>query len=388
MESLNQAEHSNSLGLSAKIAIIDDEPINIKVVRKHLQVAGYQNFVTTTDSTTAAEFLSRERPDIVLLDVMMPQVSGIDILEWIRSDARLLMTPVLILTASTDAETKLRALNAGATDFLAKPVDANDLAPRIRNALIVKAHHDHLATYSERLEHQVRVRTAELEASRLQVIHCLARAAEFRDDVTGDHVLRVGSYVGILAGELGFSPADVQMISLASLLHDVGKIGLPDAILMKPGKLTPQEFDVVRRHCNIGLSIMQPTGADKMQVLFGSKLASEAFAANPLLEMATRIAHCHHERWDGAGYPRGLAGDAIPLEARITSVADVFDALNSERPYKPGYPIEQCLTILEQGRSTQFDPAVLDAMQRRIADIARTGAALSDQVRLKESTAA
>ena len=185
---------------TAKIAMVDDEPINIKVVRKHLQTAGYQNFVTTTDSTTAFDLIRQEMPDVILLDVMMPKVNGIEILRAIRADNRLRHIPVIILTASTDAQTKLHALDAGATDFLAKPVDPNDLVPRIRNALIVKAHHDHLSRYSEQLERQVRARTAELEVSRVQVILCLARAAEYRDDTTGQHVIRVGRYVTIISG--------------------------------------------------------------------------------------------------------------------------------------------------------------------------------------------
>src|SRR5665213_4431076 len=183
---------------------------------------------------------------------MMPVVNGIDILRAVRADAGLMHIPVLILTASTDAQTKRRALESGATDFLAKPVDPSDLAPRIGNALIVKAHHDHLAQYSEQLEQQVRARTAELEVSRLQVILCLARAAEYRDDTTGRHVIRVGRYVTILSRELGFPESEAQIIGLASQLHDVGKIGLPDGILLKPGKLTPVEFEVVKRHCEMG----------------------------------------------------------------------------------------------------------------------------------------
>jgi putative two-component system response regulator len=353
---------------TAKIAIVDDEPINVKVVRKHLQMAGYQNFITTTDSSTAFALISREQPDVLLLDVMMPQVNGIEILSTIRANKRLCHIPVLILTASTDAETKLKALDAGATDFLAKPVDPNDLVPRIRNALIVKAHHDHLARYSEQLEQQVQARTAELEVSRLQVVLCLARAAEYRDDTTGRHVIRVGRYVTILAKELGFSEYDANMMGLAAQLHDVGKIGLPDGILLKPGKLTKDEFEVVKRHCNIGDEIVQPVDAEDLKEI---KLAySEAASAqSPLLAMAGRIARSHHERWDGKGYPRGLAGEAIPVEGRITSVADVFDALTSERPYKTSFTPARTLEIMEEGRGTQFDATILDALIRRMDEI-------------------
>src|SRR5687767_6867859 len=199
----NPAGGSRAGDKSSRILIVDDEPVNIKVVRKYLQGAGYENFVTLSDSPLAMDVIRRERPDVVLLDVMMPRVSGLDILQSLRADPELAHIPALILTASSDAGTKLKALELGATDFLAKPVDPNELIPRIRNALLVKAHHDHLANYSGQLESEVKLRTSELEASRLHVIQCLARAAEYRDDATGRHVARVGRYAAIIATELG-----------------------------------------------------------------------------------------------------------------------------------------------------------------------------------------
>jgi putative two-component system response regulator len=274
----------------------------------------------------------------------------------------------LILTASTDSETKIMALQAGATDFLPKPVDANDLVPRIRNALIVKAHHDHLSRYSEHLEEQVRIRTAELEVSRLQVIQCLARAAEYRDDTTGRHVMRVGKYVGVLAREIGFPDSEIDMLCLAAQLHDVGKIGLPDGILLKPGKLTPEEYAIVKSHCDIGFRIVQPLDENDLRTM-KMYYDSSAGGESPLLTLAGRIAHTHHERWDGKGYPRGLAGESIPIEGRITSVADVFDALTTSRPYKDAYTPEKALAIMEEGRGSQFDPNVLDALLRRMPEI-------------------
>lgn len=360
----------NSAPSSAKIAIVDDEPINVKIVRKHLQTVGYQNFISTSDASTALGLIAAERPDVVLMDVMMPQVNGIEILRAIRADPNLAHIPVLILTASTDAATKLRALETGATDFLAKPVDPSELAPRIRNALIVKAHHDHLARYSEQLEQQVRARTLELELSRLQVILCLARAAEYRDDTTGRHVIRVGRYVAILARELGFSEDRAHMLGLAAQLHDVGKIGLPDGILLKPGKLTPGEFDIVKRHCEIGRRIVQPVDDKDLESIDGISLTQRGAAGcdQPLLALASCIALSHHERWDGTGYPYGLSREAIPIEGRITSVADVFDALTSSRPYKAAIPPAESVAIMQQGRGSQFDPAVFDAMVRKMDD--------------------
>ena len=356
---------STQQDLAARIMIVDDEPLNIKVARKYLSIAGYQNFITTTDSPAALELIRRERPDVILLDVMMPQTSGLEILEAVRLDESLAHLPVLILTASTDAQTKQSALELGATDFLAKPVDPADLVPRVRNALLVKAHHDHLAGYSQQLEHEVRLRTAEVEASRLEIVHCLARAAEYRDDDTGRHVLRVGRYAGILAREAGLVDERIAMIEISAQLHDVGKIGVPDAILLKPGKLDPDEFAVMKRHCEYGRLIIMPDAPQPQQCA-------------PLLAMAAQIAFTHHEKWDGSGYPCGLAGEQIPLEGRITAVADVFDALGSRRPYKPPFPLEQCLAIVREGRGKHFDPSIVDALLRRMGEITGVQSELAD----------
>lgn len=351
--------------LAARIMIVDDEPLNIKVARKYLSIAGYDDFVTTTDATRAMEMIRTERPDVILLDIMMPRVSGLEILQAVRADASLAHLPVLILTAATDAQTKQSALELGATDFLAKPVDPADLVPRVRNTLLVKAHLDHLAGYSQELEREVRKRTSELEASRLEVIHCLARAAEYRDDDTGRHVMRVGRYAGILARELGFQNDRAAMLEIVAQLHDVGKIGIPDAILLKPGRLDPDEFRVMQKHCEYGRQIIIPeSGEDR----------SDA----PLLSLAARIAFTHHEKWDGTGYPSRLAQTDIPMEGRITAVADVFDALCSRRPYKPAFSLEQCLGILREGRATHFDPIVIDAFFRRIGDIVSVQSQLAD----------
>lgn len=381
-ESLQPVAAAPGAQRSARIAIVDDEPINIKIVRKHLQGVGYEDFVTTSDSVTAFDLIARERPDVVLLDVMMPTVDGLQILRAIRADEHLRHMPVLILTASTERGTKRDALEAGATDFLAKPVDADDLVPRLRNALIVKAHHDHLAGYSEQLRREVWLRTVELEESRLQVIHCLARAGEYRDDTTGRHVIRVGQYTTILARELGFGEAEAGMMGLAALLHDVGKIGIPDSILLKPGPLEPAEREAMKRHCEIGGRIVEPGGGDDEWVSVACRHAAAAIMAlddqHPLLTLARTIAMTHHEKWDGTGYPNGLAGDQIPIEGRIVAVADVFDALGSYRPYKPAFEPERCLEIMRQDRGRHFDPAVFDALGRRIGDILQVHAAHAD----------
>jgi len=207
-------------------------------------------------------------------------------------------------------------------------------------------------------------RTRELEASRRQVVQCLARAAEYRDTETGNHVIRVGKYAGVIAKQLGLTEDEVSNIEMAAQLHDVGKIAIPDAILHKPGKLDPEEFEVIKRHAALGHSIVQPhtpedTERLKYHVVAGGQML--IVQSSPLLRLAASIALSHHERWDGTGYPLGLKGEDIPLEARITSVADVFDALSSVRPYKGAMPREKCFEILREGSGTQFDPRVLEA---------------------------
>jgi putative two-component system response regulator len=358
--------------LFAKIMIVDDEPINVKIVRKYLRGAGYQNFVTTNDSAACMQLITAEEPDIILLDYMMPIVNGLEILKWIRSQPQFKHTPVVMLTASTDSETKFAALGLGATDFLPKPLDPNELFPRVRNSLIVKAHQDHLAEYSEKLEHEVQLRTAELEMSRLRVFQCLARAGEFRDDTTGTHVLRVGRCAGILAREFAYSRQQIAMLELAAQLHDIGKIGIPDAILLKPGKLTPEEMTEMRKHCVYGKGIIDPTMDNEAELTrrYSDIVQTPVRPADsPLLTLAASIALTHHERFDGSGYPNGLRGEQIPLEGRITAIVDVFDALQSPRPYKTAMSKEKCLEIIAADRGKHFDPKVHDALLARLPEL-------------------
>jgi putative two-component system response regulator len=373
-------EQDESL-LTAKILIVDDEPINVKVCQKYLNELGYRRCVGLTDSTRAIAVILEERPDVIILDVMMPIVSGVDILKMIRKNDELAHLPVLILTASSDRTTKLTVLNLGATDFLTKPIDPSEMAPRVRNVLAVKRYHDSLRNHAAALEEAVRQRTADLEASRLDVIHCLARAVEYRDDHTGRHVERVGRYSGLIARTLGLDPTTAAMIEQASQLHDVGKIGVPDEILLKPGKLTPEEFERMQKHTLFGRKIVeQMTEREwekiRQHVHIGSRILEAP--RSPLLSMAARIALTHHERWDGSGYPLGLAGEDIPLEGRITAVADVFDALSSHRPYKPAYPVDKCFTILQAESGAHFDPRVVEAFVSQRDQVVQTQLELAD----------
>lgn len=345
-----------------RIAIIDDEPSTVKAVKKHLKLVGYRQFFTTSEASEAMSLIAKEHPDVILLDILMPTVSGLEILEAIRQHERFLDLPVIILTAANDRETRLRALRLGATEFLGKPVDTVELETRLRNVLVMKAHQDRLKNYAWELELEVAVRSAELAEAHKQVVRCLARVGEYRDNETGNHVLRVGLVAEIIARRLGLSREFCGRIREAAALHDIGKVGVPDAVLLKPGKLDPVEFAVMKDHCRKGWNVCLPQS--------DAPVRPSASASNsPILEMAASIAYTHHEKWDGSGYPCGLRGEDIPIEGRITAVADVFDALTHARPYKPALSIEESLQILKEERGTHFDPRVLDAFFENLDEI-------------------
>ncbi len=367
--------------MAAKIMMVDDEKLNIYVVCEHLKAGGYRDLIYTDEPLQALSLANRERPDAILLDIHMPRVDGFEILKQIREDDQLSRTAVIILTSSADDEVKVRALELGATDFLHKPVHCGELLARLRNILMAKAHQDHLVNYSHALETAVRQRTAELEASRQDIVHCLARAAEFRDDDTGRHVIRVGRYARIIGQQLGLNEQLLDVLEQAAKLHDIGKIGIPDSILLEPGKLTRDQFEEMQKHSNFGKRIIERmTDSEPAQLREHAELGSKILDAgnSQLLAMAMKIALTHHERWDGTGYPLGLAGSDIPLEGRITAVADVFDALSTKRRYKAAFPIERCFSILAEGRGTHFDPDILDAFAVRRDEIVKVQIAYAD----------
>ncbi len=340
-----------------RIMIIDDVPVNIKVAKAHLHAAGYRDFAQCTDATEAVHCVQQQTPDIVLLDLMMPNVSGLDILETLRSEPTTALLPILVLTGTESREMRNQALRLGATDFLTKPVDSDELIHRVRNALLIKS-------YQDDLEEKVRERTREIELSRRDLIHRLAKAGEFRDNESDRHVVRVGRYASLIANKLGLGSERVEMIGTAATLHDLGKIGVPDEIPTKPGKLTPEEFQLIQSHCDLGKLVCECMTPEEHETfashtLLGAQIMKGCRA--PILDLAGTIALTHHENWDGSGYPLGLSGEDIPIEGRIVAVADVFDALSSKRTYKPAFPIDHCFELLQQQRGIKFDPVVLDA---------------------------
>jgi putative two-component system response regulator len=357
----------------ARILVVDDEPINVEVLVAYLEDEGYSNIISYTDSVSLLMQLETIDFDVVLMDLMMPRVSGLDLLQQIHDSRRLRHIPSIVLTASTDRSTKRKAIDLGAADFLCKPFDPEELLSRVQNALIRKAHLDRIQNDKLDLMQRVEQRTAELVSSQIQLIQCLGRAAEYRDNDTGKHVIRVGRFSAILAEELGLDPVTVQRIEMAATLHDIGKLGVPDTVLLKPGRLTEEEMACIRSHAALGKAIITAQ-EDNL-----SDLDGHPTYVSPLLAMAAVIAGSHHERWDGSGYPDKLSGENIPLEGRIVAVADVFDALTTERPYKKAFSIEESVSIIEKGSGTHFDPAVVNAFMNRLPEIRQVCLRYQDQ---------
>lgn len=328
---------------NCRLLIVDDQEPNILFLARLLQRSGYLNVVTTTDPLQVLTLCLEYRPDLVMLDLHMPYLDGFGVLELLRAHGSVdIFLPVLVLTADVTPQAKQRALLLGANDFLAKPFDVNEVLLRVKNLLETRILYQRLQDQNHELEEKVRERTQQLEAAHIETLERLARAVEFRDDVTGQHTQRVGEHSGALALALGLPAVEAELIRMASPLHDLGKLAVPDAVLLKPGKLTDDEFAIIRTHTTIG-----------------ARLLTEGHSE--LVRLAESIALTHHERWDGRGYPNGLRGEDIPLPARIVSVADVYDALVNERPYKLAWSVDDALREIDNQKGKQFDPLVVDA---------------------------
>jgi putative two-component system response regulator len=330
----------------ARILIVDDEPANVELLRRLLERHGFSKVESTNDPREAASLYVKARPDLILLDLHMPHMDGLAVMDQLNQLAEASYLPILMLTGDMAPEARREALSRGAKDFVNKPFHSDEVLLRIRTLLETRFLYLQIQSQNQILEAKVRERTAELESAQIEIIERLARAAEFRDDNTGQHTERVGQMAALLAREIGLPSATVSLIRRAAPLHDVGKIGIPDSILLKLGKLTSDEFALVKTHTTIGA-----------RILSGSRFS--------LLRLAEEIAFSHHEHWDGGGY-EGLVGDAIPLAGRIVAVADVFDALTQKRPYKAAWPIADAVAEIERQRGRQFDPTIVDAFLRVI----------------------
>jgi putative two-component system response regulator len=343
----------------ARILIIDDHEANIEALKRILRSAGFMSVNSTTDPRAGAVLVETWSPDLLLLDLHMPGLDGFGVLESIKPQLRGgSYLPVLMLTADSSDETKRRALAGGAKDFLTKPFDATEAVLRIENLLETRSLYTTIRRQNELLEQRVAERTHELEEAQVEILQRLAAAAEFRDDDTGEHTHRVGHVAALLARAAGLSAAEVDLIRRAAPLHDVGKIGIPDSVLLKPGRLTQEERRIMRTHVTIGAAML-------------------AGGRSVLVQTSERIARHHHERWDGKGYPAGYAGERIPIEARIVAVADVLDALTHNRPYRPAWSVERTIAAIVAESGSHFDPTVVTAL----LDIRSAGIELSLQER-------
>ncbi len=318
-----------------------------------------------SDPREALAYLVDHEVDTIVTDIQMPEIDGFELIRRVREELRRPDVPIIVVTGLGDATLKRRALNLGATDLLNKPVSREDLIARVHSALLIKSQQDELKAYSESLEQLVAERTRELLDSRLDILWRLGKAAEYRDEETGRHIIRVSLYCRALAEALGLDEETTEAIFVASPLHDVGKIAIPDAILLKPGKLDDREWSVMKGHCEAGARILcdDSLGMKVYRELQGRGDLSRREVV-PLLRTAATIALSHHERWDGSGYPRGLRGTAIPLEGRIVALADVYDALSSRRPYKPPMAESEIIDTLKAGVGAHFDPQVHAAFAR------------------------
>ena len=330
------------------ILIADDDPLVRRSLCDILEIEGYRT-EEASDGTEVMQSVNPCTTDVILLDINMPGMSGIEITKLLKSDTALQHIPVVIVTGENDHKLRIEALQAGAEDFLIKPPHYAELSARIKSLIKVKAYNDHMRDYQQILEKQVSERTQQLESALIQLkdasldtIRRLSRAAEYRDEDTSTHIQRMSNYTAALAGKINLKRDEIETILYSSSMHDIGKIGIPDNILLKQGKLDAKEWKLMKEHTVIGAKILEG-------------------ASSEFLVKGRVIALTHHEKWDGSGYPLGLKGEDIPIEGRIAAVADVFDALTTKRPYKEAYSFEKAMQIIREGKGSHFDPALVEA---------------------------
>ena len=343
---------------------------NILLLESILQNGGYTEIHSTQDPTEVVSLVKELKPDLICLDIRMPQLNGFQVMGQLKVIQRDRYLPILVLTSEEDRETRLRALESGAKDFLHKPFDKIEVLMRIRNLLETSLLNRTILFQKETLEETVRIRTQQLKETQLEIVHRLAQAAEHRDNETGSHIVRMSHYALVLGRACGMNEDECDILFHATPMHDVGKLGIPDRVLLKPGGLDEDEWEIMKQHTVIG-----------GQLLSNSQ--------SPILQMAETIALTHHERWDGSGYPNLLTGENIPLVGRICAVADVFDALSSRRCYKEPWPLEKVLQELRSLSGIQFDPRLIEIFEELlpvIIDIQRTHADIdAPQLNLVES---
>lgn len=335
-----------------KVAIVDDTPVNLLLMEK--LVAHLPDCVPMPfgDPAAGLRWCLDNEPDLIIVDYMMPAMDGLEFIQRVRAMHDRDDVPILMVTANHERQTRYDALMRGANDFLTKPIDKNEFEPRVRNMLRLRQAHLDTRQRADILAEEVRRATAEIFQRERETITRLARAAEFRDPETGAHIQRMARYSALIAERLGMSRAQVEHMLQAAPMHDVGKLGIPDYILLKPGRLNPEEREIMKQHAAIGHDILKDS-------------------ASVVVQLGASIALSHHEKYDGTGYPHGLVGEKIPIEGRIVAVADVFDAITSERPYKKSWPIDDAVAFLREGRGTHFDPLCVDTFFDSLDEVLR-----------------
>jgi len=330
-----------------KVLLCDDELMNRKVASKILNKEGF-SVVEAQNGEEAIEILKNTQIDLILMDLMMPVMDGYEATQIIKEDDELSTIPLIIISALSDKEAITKGLELGADEYLTKPFDITEFRLRIKNAIKIGIYQNMLKDHKILLEAQVKEKTKELQSALIEVqnsekdiISILSKTAEYRDNETSSHTVRVGDMAALMAQKFGWNDDDIELIRLAAPMHDIGKVGIEDAILLKPGKLDDDEFVKMKEHSVIGYSILSQK-------------------ATPLLKLAAEIAYTHHEKYDGSGYPRGLKEENIPLSGAIVAVVDVFDALLSERPYKKAFSLEQTLNIIQSSSGSHFNPNVVE----------------------------
>lgn len=328
------------------VLIVDDSDINLTLIKALVLRLGECTPVLFEHPLRALEWCADHVPDLVIVDYMMPDMDGLAFIRAFRARPEGADIPVLMITANDQRDVRYEALDGGANDFLNKPIDRAEFSARVRNMLALRTSQKYLADRARHLAALVDERTAAIREREKELIVRISRAAEFRDPETGAHIQRMAHYSHLIADALGLPEADRKLILEAAPMHDVGKIGIPDYILLKPGRLTPEEFEIMKGHARLGYELLQGSGS-------------------AVLKAGAEIAYAHHEKFDGSGYPNRLAGEAIPLYGRIVAVADVFDALTSQRPYKKAWALEDAASFLHDGAGSHFDPACVDAFLKR-----------------------
>lgn len=316
----------------AHIMVVDDDPAIRDILKTIIEAEGYLCTVAS-DGQMAETLIQNFETDVVITDVDMPNMNGIELIKRIK---RRYSADVIVMTGNSQELSYVEFIEIGASDFVQKPVMPSEMITRVKRVLKERCYR----AENLRVHQNLVAAHEELKTSYLDTIHRLVLAAEYKDEDTGDHIVRIGRFSTLLAKKVGLPEMDIVNISYAAPMHDIGKIGIPDQILLKPGKLTPEEFEVIKSHTMIGAKIL-------------------AKSKSPIIRYAQQIAISHHERWDGTGYPQGLVGKRIPIAGRIVALADTFDALTSQRPYKPPYPLELSIDIMQRGKGTQFDPDLL-----------------------------